>query len=337
MRRFCIKIGLIIGLNGILIAGDQQLFDLGDFKLESGAVILDCHIGYRTFGRLNAQKTNAILYPTWLGGTSRDIGNLIGTFKLIDTTRYCIIAVDALSNGVSSSPSNSRLQPGAKFPPFNIRDLVQTQYRLVTEKFGLKNLYAIIGGSLGSFQGFEWIVNHPDFSARAVLYLTSPQLTTYDLLEIRSQIEIIESGRRSHRPDEEIAREIEMITELLARSPDYRINHTARSDFNEYWDFFINKPLSFSVDDRCLQLKAIMSHDIAAPFAGSLTAAAQKIKARTLIIVNRQDRIVNCRPALDVALLITAETLFLDSACGHLAVTCEIDTVRQRITRFLNQ
>jgi homoserine O-acetyltransferase len=326
----------LVALNGFIIAGDQQFYEIGDFRLENDAVIRDCRLGFRTYGKLNPQRSNAILYPTWLGGTSGDIGKLMGPDKLVDTTRYFIIAVDALGNGVSSSPSNSRRQPGEKFPLFNIRDLMRTQYRLVTEKFGLEHLYAIIGGSLGSFQGFEWIVNYPDFISRAVLYVASPQLTSYDLLEICTQIEIIENGWRCRQPEDEIIHSIELITALLARTPDYRVAHTPREHFAEYWESLTIRPAAFPVADRHRQLKAILSHDIAAPFKGSLTAAAEQIKARTLIIVNQRDQIVNCQPALKIAPLIGAETLILDSDCGHLAIGCEIDTVRLRIADFLN-
>ncbi len=52
--------------------GEQQLAALGDLKLQSGGVIHDFHLGYRTFGTLNAAKSNAILWPTWLGGTRRN-------------------------------------------------------------------------------------------------------------------------------------------------------------------------------------------------------------------------------------------------------------------------
>ena len=49
--------------------GDQQYADLGDFSLESGKVIPNLRIGYRTFGELNAEKSNAVLFPTWFTGT----------------------------------------------------------------------------------------------------------------------------------------------------------------------------------------------------------------------------------------------------------------------------
>ena len=90
--------------------GAQLIASLGDFKLESGQVIRDCRIGYRTYGQLDAAKSNAILFPTWFGGTTEQLAGNFGSGKMIDTGKYFVIAVDAIGNGVSTSPSNSRTQ-----------------------------------------------------------------------------------------------------------------------------------------------------------------------------------------------------------------------------------
>ena len=98
------------------LSQEQQFANLGDFKLESGEVLRDCRIGYRTFGQLNPGKSNVILFPTWAGGTTEQLAGSVGAGRLADSTKYYVILVDALSNGVSSSPSNSELQPHMQFP-----------------------------------------------------------------------------------------------------------------------------------------------------------------------------------------------------------------------------
>lgn len=103
-------------------AQEQQFANLGDFKLESGEVLRDCRIGYRTFGQLSADKSNVILIPTWAGGTTERLAGNVGAGLLADSTKYYVILVDALSNGVSSSPSNSTLQPRMHFPKITVRD-----------------------------------------------------------------------------------------------------------------------------------------------------------------------------------------------------------------------
>ena len=90
---------------------DRQKFALlGNYKLESGQVIQGCRIGYRIYGKLNSAKTNTILFPSWFGGTAKDIESF-DPWLAVDTTKYCLIIADALGDGVSSSPSNSIMQP----------------------------------------------------------------------------------------------------------------------------------------------------------------------------------------------------------------------------------
>ena len=71
---------------------EQQFAELGNIKLVSGETIYKCKIGYRTFGTLNTEKSNAVLYPTWFGGKSESLANLIGPDKVVRQRRifcYC--------------------------------------------------------------------------------------------------------------------------------------------------------------------------------------------------------------------------------------------------------
>src|SRR5436305_8488520 len=125
--------------------GAQQFAELGDFRLEDGSVIHDFRLGYRTLGKLNAEKSNAILWPSWLGGRSQDLLPSVGPDKWVDSTRYFVILVDAIGDGVTSSPSNSTKQPLLKFPEFTIRDMVESEHRLATDVLHLSGLRAVMG------------------------------------------------------------------------------------------------------------------------------------------------------------------------------------------------
>ena len=94
-----------------------QLFaEIGNLKLVNGSKIENCVIGYRTFGKLNNDSSNAIIFPTWFEGTTNEVGRLIQKYTFLDTTKYFIIAIDALGNGVSSSPSNYNVYKIKSFP-----------------------------------------------------------------------------------------------------------------------------------------------------------------------------------------------------------------------------
>ena len=103
----------------------HQLFNEGDLKLESGEVIKDFSISYVTHGTLNAKKSNAILMVTAISGNHHRIDFMIGPGKALDPDKYFIIATDAISNGLTTSPSNSAAQPRMSFPKFTIRDMVE--------------------------------------------------------------------------------------------------------------------------------------------------------------------------------------------------------------------
>src|SRR3954463_3307996 len=83
--------------------GEQKIAELGTCKLASGEVILDCRVGYRTFGTLNSERTNVVVVPTWLNGRTVDMLSLFGATaskdRLVDTSKFFGVAFDALGDG----------------------------------------------------------------------------------------------------------------------------------------------------------------------------------------------------------------------------------------------
>src|SRR3981189_2747650 len=156
---YLVAAGLLLSLPAAAHTPQQpphQLYSEGDLKLESGAAIKDFSISYVTHGILNAKKSNAILMVTAISGNHHRLDFMIGPGKALDTAKYFIVWTDAIGNGLTTSPSNSKAQPRMQFPKFTIRDMVASQYRLMKEKLGIEHLVAVVGPSLGGMQALQW-------------------------------------------------------------------------------------------------------------------------------------------------------------------------------------
>ena len=162
---------------------DYETFDLGDVVLQGGATLRDAKLAYKTFGELNADKTNAIVYPTWYSGRHWDNEWLIGEGMALDPAKYFIIVPNMLGNGLSSSPSNTPPPyDKARFPNVTFYDQVQTQHKLVTEKFGIETLALVTGWSMGAGQTYQWAVSFPEMVLRACPFCGSSKTSEHNIV-----------------------------------------------------------------------------------------------------------------------------------------------------------
>ncbi len=332
---------VLILLGSLTLAqdGQQQFASIGDFKLVSGEVIRDCRIGYRTFGQLNAEKSNVVLFPTWFGGTTQGVATNIGPGKLVDSSRYYVIAVDALGDGVSTSPSNSTAQPRMKFPKITIQDMVNSQHQMLTQVLHINHLKAVMGISMGGMQTFQWIVSYPDFMDKAVPVVGSPRLAPYDLLLWQSGIDAVMSdpawNTGDYQENPAKARRSEIMS-LALSTPERYNQQITRAQVAPSIEKAKTDP-AFDANNFIRQAEAMMSLDVADAFGGSMEKAAAAVKAKVLVIAALQDHMVTPGPALEFAPLIHADVLRLESNCGHLAPGCEMKTVSPAVAAFLEK
>jgi homoserine O-acetyltransferase/O-succinyltransferase len=321
------------------IAQEQRFARLGDFRLESGEVIRDCRIGYRTFGTLNKDSSNVVLATTWASGTTEQFAGNIGPGRLIDSTKYYVVAVDALANGISSSPSNSRLQPRMRFPRFTLRDTVNTQHRLLTKVLGINHVRAVVGISMGGMQTFQWLVSHPDFMDKAVPIIGSPRLAPYDLLHWQTQLDAIfrdpEWKRGNYVRNPARVAEAEFGALLLTTPEDYNKRMTRQKVFEELAKAK-QETGGFDANNKIRQVQSMMALDVTEGFGGSLERAAAAVKAEVFVIVASKDHVVTPGPAVEFAKLLRAKLLVLDNDCGHNAPWCEQQRVNKAVADFLD-
>ena len=309
--------------------GAQQFAALGELKLRSGAVIHDFHVGYRTFGQLNLAKTNVILWPTWLGGKTQDLVQFIGPDKVVDSTKYFVVLVDAIGNGVSTSPSNSKTQARLAFPEFTIRDMVESEHRLATEELHLTHVHAVMGVSMGGMQTFEWAVAYPDFLDVAVPMAGSPQSTSYDMLLWTAEMDALrldpewKDGQGTQPMTRGFAAYNE-IGNMNVTSPAYRVANTTPQDFPKFIEQ-TRKETTINAATACdaiRQRQAINALDIPGEFGETMEQAAKRVHAKLLVVISPEDHMVNPTPALAFAGMMGAAVLTLDSPCGHLSLDC---------------
>ena len=170
---------------------EKQVFELESYETVGGATVRDVRIGWESYGRLNAERSNAMLVTHYFSGTSHAAGRyaasdplpgywdaVIGPGRAIDTERWYVLSSDTLVNlnvrtpnvvttgPASTDPATGRPY-GMRFPVVAIPDFVRVQKALL-ESLGITRLKAVIGPSMGALQAFQWAVACPGAVERIV-------------------------------------------------------------------------------------------------------------------------------------------------------------------------
>lgn len=137
--------------------------ELGEVILQCGVTLPDVKLVIATYGSLNADRDNAVVFPTRFGGSHDDNTYLISEERTLDPRRYFILVPNLLGNGVSSSPSNAAgAFVGGRFPPTTIYDNVMLQQRVLAERYSVERVRLAVGWSMGGQQAYQWAVLFPE-------------------------------------------------------------------------------------------------------------------------------------------------------------------------------
>lgn len=272
----------------------HRLEPLGDLPLESGATIRDFAISYVTHGTLNADKSNAILMTTAIGGNHHRIDFLIGPGKALDTDRYFIVATDAIGNGLTTSPSNSVSQHGTAFPHFTIRDMVESQKRLL-DRLGITHLVAVAGASMGGMQALQWGVSHPDFMDGLVALTPMARTAPWSIAVNEATRKALmldpafKDGAYERQPEQGWRLRADILQVLAARTPEALRGIAPQPLDILPWMRAQEEAVlksGFDANDWIAQTWAYDRHDIGQTpgFGGDVRKALAAIRARTLIL-----------------------------------------------------
>ena len=174
--------------------GEPQVFTIDKFALENGKVLPQARVEYATYGRLNARRDNVVLLPSHYMADSHGYEWLIGPDKALDPAHYFLIATELFGNGHSSSPSNTS-EPfhGPRFPVPTIRDNVEVVRQLLSVRYHVTHVRAIVGFSMGGEQAFQWAVSHPDFADRIVVTSATAKAWPHGIVRLESQLTALET------------------------------------------------------------------------------------------------------------------------------------------------
>lgn len=311
-----------------------QTCQLGDLKLESGAVIPNFRMTYITHGTLNGDKSNAILSIHGLQGNRNNQSYWVGANKAFDPKRYFIIQPDTLAAAsmdpnATTSPTRSGLNMA--FPRFNIRDMVNAEYRMLTECLGIRRLVAVAGSSMGGIESMQWAVSYPDFMA-AVIPVTpmarANRQGNFIWEAVRRVVMVDPKWRDGDYPNDDPPRigigvGLQIQSVVGSSAAGFEWDYTTAEQVHAAFDRDA-KAVSNSVQPRdwIYRSWAIQSHDIGQTrgFNGDIVAAARSIRARVLLFPNCRDQLHPPREGgvLEVAQHIpVAKLVDIDDIGGH--------------------
>ncbi|MDK2832334.1 MAG: homoserine O-acetyltransferase/O-succinyltransferase, partial [Methanolobus sp.] len=303
------------------------IFNLpGELVLDSGKKLKNVNVAYETYGKLNPEKSNAILICHALTGDAHAAGLhsgesktgwwdvLIGPGKTIDTNRYFVICSNVLG-GCKGSTGPSCINPetgkeyGTSFPFITIKDMVKVQKELI-DHLGIKKLFAVIGGSMGGTQVLQWSVTYPDSLSKAIVIASTARSSP-------QQIAFSEVGRMAILSDPDwnngdyysgnapihglaLARMIGHITYLSDDSMHHKFGRRLQDkkdlDYNLGFDFQVESYLHyqgqsftkrFDANSYLYITKALDYFDLAVN--GSLIEGMKNARAKFLVVAVSSD------------------------------------------------
>lgn len=366
---------------------EKKTFTVDEFTFVNGKKIKDVKMGYETWGKLNAEGTNAICICAFHSGTAHAAGRyretdkrpgywdaIIGPGRPLDTDKYFIVSADNLCNlraydpdVVTTGPASINPETGnhyaMDFPVVTPRDMTNIQYQLL-RSLKVNKLQAVIGGSLGGVNAYDWPVAYPDFVERAAGLGAAPILPawTTEFESVWSQAIKIDPRWNNgnyygkEMPIDGFALTMRMLS-IITYSPDW-----ARERYGRKWGIPENNPglalentyliekdlfekghirTRMSDPNHMIYLnKMVQMADISRGFE-SYEDALKTIKAKVLFYAASQDQLFAVKHVKEhyekfVENGVNAEFFVHESSLGHMAVILETDTVGSVLEKFLN-
>jgi homoserine O-acetyltransferase len=315
------------------IATPQSMHFPDALPLQSGHSIRDYTLAFETYGTLNADKSNAILVCHALNASHHVAGvyegqpksegwwdNMIGPGKSVDTDKFFVIGVNNLGSCFGSTgPMHTNPDTGAvygsSFPVLTVEDWVNAQ-ALLLDRLGIRQMAAVLGGSLGGMQALSWTLQYPERMRHAVVVASAPNLNAENIAfnEVARRAIVTDPdfhgghfyehgvvparglriarmiGHITYLSDDvmnsKFGRQLRSAVEGEVAGTDYRystqdIEFQIESYLRYQGDKFSEY---FDANTYLLITRALDYFDPARPFGGDLTAAFAAVRAKFLLV-----------------------------------------------------
>jgi homoserine O-acetyltransferase len=336
---------------------DLKVFTISDFRLQSGTVLPEVTIAYRTLGTLAPDRSNAVLIthgntsgPQMIdpgGSTGEGSWNeIVGPGKAVDTNQFFTICPNMLgssygsTNGASIDPHTGSPY-GPRFPNITVSDIVGTQ-RLLIDQLGIAKLFAIVGPSYGGFQAFQWAVNYPDRMKGITPVVTAPlvprERSEGNVARLLATLSRDPNWNGGDYYD--VGGVVETMTQIrMATLKTYGIEDRLKATMSDPVE--IEAAIrgeaarwadSFDANSLIILAKALRGFDVTAQFS--------RIKAKVLFVLSRTDRLFPPDIAPGVmqglnAAGVDADYFLLDSELGHSASGLDAHKWAPRLKLFM--
>jgi len=310
-----------------------QVFEIENFTLQRGVTLPRARLAYRTYGRLAADRSNLILYPTSYGAQHFDTEWLIGPGRVLDPTDWFIVIPNMFANGLSSSPSNLEPPFGPdRWPLFTHWDNVEAQRRLLDEVFEVETVALGYGWSMGGQQALHWGAIHPGRVKRICAVCTSARTSVHNkvfLEGVRAALTGDPAWRGDHfagRPARGLRAMGRVYAGWALSQAFYRERLYETVGFSSLEDFLVRSwEASFlrrDAHDLLASLETWYRSDVSdnAIYGGDLARALGAITARAIILPSATDLYFTPEDSrADAAGMPNAELRRIESIWGHRA------------------
>jgi len=325
---------------------DHEILELGDLALQSGAVLPDARLAYKTLGRLNAAGDNAILIPSYYTGSHRNNEGYVAASRALDPERHFIVLTNLFGNGLSSSPSNT--QPpfdGPRFPLVTLHDNVACQNRLLGELLGVERLALVLGWSMGAMQAYQWAAQYPNRVAAILPFCGSAKCSPHNFVFLDGVKAALEAdghwnGGDCTAPPEKGLKAFGRVYAGWAYSQTfYREGLYRTLGFQTLEDLLVDweeDHLGWDGNDLLAMLRTWQAGDISdnTLYQGDVAKALAAIEARAIVVPCNTDLYFPPEDnALEVAEMKNAELRVFDSPFGHCVAS---PGVHPAFTAFLD-